>query len=411
MWRGWQRMSTRPGPNGLIRALNACGSALARRGLPSLNPERLLARAGWLPDPEDPATGADWIGALHRLVVDLEDGAQLSLAGRLAARHHLVALIANRLRIEADFRRHAAIGAQAVPAPLFIVGLPRTGTTLLHMLLAQDPEHRVPTCWEVMYPCPASGTIADRKARAARQIDWMERLAPGFRVLHPLAAELPQECIAIDSYTLESFEFQTTHQVPRYQAWLESRDRRPAYRFHRRFLQYLQWQRPGGRWILKAPAHLFSLDALLTVYPDAGIIQTHRNPLEVMASLASLSTRLRSAFSDHVDPHQVGREMSARWSDGLSRALAARDNGRIRVDRVIDIDYRQLVADPFPSIEAIYQRFGLALRPSAIAAMGRFLRRNPKDRHGRHLCSLEEYGLDEHREAQRFAAYRARFHC
>jgi len=295
--------------------------------------------------------------------------------------------------------------------PLFIVGLPRTGTTLLHMLLAQDPSNRVPRTWEVMHPSPAEGGERKRIRRTARELAWMERLAPGFRVMHPLAPELPQECIAIDSHALQGYEFQTTHHVPGYQEWLDARERAPAYRYHRRFLQYLQWRRPGRHWVLKAPAHLFGLPALLGVYPDARIVQTHRDPLQVMASLASLSTALRGAFSEVVDPIAIGREMSDRWGGAVLSAMAARSAGDVPASAFFDIDYRHIVAAPLDAVRQLYAWQGRTLTEEAEAAMQRFLDANPKDKHGAHRYSLAAFGLDAEREARRFAAYRERFGC
>ncbi|MDT8409305.1 MAG: sulfotransferase [Wenzhouxiangellaceae bacterium] len=394
-----------------VRGFNA-GAGLARRAglrFASLMPEPIvraaIARAGC--DDFGPEDG--WQEALQRLTADYRQQARLTPIGRLAAHRHLVDLLANRLRLERDLKRHPEIAALPVSAPLFIVGLPRTGTTLLHMLLAQDRKNRVPETWEVMHPCPAEGSERKRIARARRELAWMERLAPGFRVAHPLAPGLPQECIAIDSHTLQGYEFQTTHNVPEYQRWLEQRSRHDVYRYHRRFLQYLQWQRPRTHWVLKAPAHLFGLAELLSVYPDAGIIQTHRDPLEVMASLASLSTMLRAAFSDAADAQAIGREMAARWGDGLLQSLEMRASGALPAERFIDIDYRAIVRQPIDVVKSIYAHFGRQLDDQAEQAMREFLAANPKDKHGAHRYSLARFGLDADQQTQRFAAYRSRF--
>ncbi|MBL38807.1 MAG: sulfotransferase family protein [Xanthomonadales bacterium] len=405
-----------PRPAVWVRAINV-GAGLARRlgiKLASLEADEIrqqaIARAGF----DDLGPDDGWRDGLGKLTEDYRRHARLTPIGRIAAHRHLVDLLANRLRMERDRAEHPEIESQPVPAPLFIVGLPRTGTTLLHMLLAQDPANRVPETWEVMHPAPIEGTEDKRIRRAARELAWMERLAPGFRVMHPLAPRLPQECIAIDSHTLQGYEFQTTHDVPGYQRWFEQRDKHAVYRHHKRFLQYLQWQRPRlhkAHWVLKAPAHLFGLAELLAVYPDAGIVQTHRNPLKVMASLASLSTMLRAAFSESVDPRAVGREMARRWGGGLLGALEQRDSGRLPAERFLDIDYRAIVEDPIDTVKTIYARFDRELTPTAERAMRAFLAANPKDKHGAHRYSLEQFGLDADEQDRRFAAYRARFGC
>lgn len=402
-----------PRPAAWVRAINA-GAGLARRAglrFAGLDPEEMVRNAVSRADWDDFGPDDGWRTGLEKLTCDYKLHARLTPIGRIAANAHLIDLLANRLWMERDRALHPEIESRPVQAPLFIVGLPRTGTTLLHMLMAQDPNNRVPETWEVMHPAPAQGTEGKRIRRAGRELAWMERLAPGFRVMHPLAPRLPQECIAIDSHTFNSYEFQTTHFVPDYQRWLESRDKLAVYRHHCRFLQHLQWQRPGAHWVLKAPAHLFGLAELLAVYPDAGIVQTHRNPLKVMASLASLSTMLRAAFSERADPPAIGREMSRRWGDGLLHALAQRDNAGLPADRFIDIDYRAIVGSPIETVRKIYARFERELTTEAERAMREFLADNPKDKHGAHEYSLEQFGLDPDEQAERFAGYRARFGC
>lgn len=402
-------MSGRPHP--CVRLANRLLGASSSIGLQpgSLQPDAIVRAAIRRTGHENFGPDDGWREGLDRLCADFRGPARLSPLGRIAAHRHLINLLANRLWLEADRARHPEIAARAITRPVFIVGLPRTGTTLLHMLLAQDPANRVPQVWEVMYPAPAQGSESRRAARAARGLAWMERLAPDLKVMHPLAPELPQECIAIDSHTLQSLEFHATHTAPNYQHWYEQRPLAAVYRFHRRFLQWLDWQRPGQRWVLKAPAHLFGLKALLEVYPDAAIIQTHRNPLEVMASLASLSTTLRSAFSDKVDPVAIGAEMSRCWGNAVLNAIDQRDSGALPEDRFLDLDYREIVSDPISTVRAVYAQFGMSLEADTVESMRRFLAENPKDKHGRHRYTLEQFGLDPNVEAARFAHYRARF--
>ena len=402
-----------PRPAAWVRAINA-GADLARRAgarFAGLDADEIVRQAEARAGCQDFGPDDGWRTGLEKLTEDYRRHARLTAIGQIAARRHLIDLLANRLWMVRDRAQHPDIGSQPVPAPLFIVGLPRTGTTLLHMLLAQDPENRVPETWEVMRPAPAEGKEDKRIRRAGRELAWMERLAPGFRVMHPLAPRLPQECIAIDSHTLQGYEFQTTHYVPDYQRWLEARKKHDVYRHHKRFLQHLQWQRPGAHWVLKAPAHLFGLAELLAVYPDAGIIQTHRNPLDVMASLASLSTVLRAAFSESADPQAIGREMSERWGGGLLRVMEQRQSGRLPADRFIDVDYRAIVDCPIDTVKTIYARFNREPTFEAEQAMRDFLAANPKDKHGAHRYSLEQFGLDAEEQAGRFAGYRARFGC
>jgi len=350
---------------------------------------------------------------LRRVIADFEHEAKLSLLGRIAARQDLIRLLSNRLRIEWYRKRHPALREQPVSTPLFVTGLPRTGTTLLHGLLAQDPGHRAPLSWEMMFPSPPPERVHHhhdpRIAAAERQLRWFHRLNPDFKKIHDLGARLPEECLIIHSHSFLSFQFQTTHHVPNYDTRLEAQDLRPSYRYHRRFLEHLQWRWRGERWILKAPAHLFGIEALFDVYPDAGVIFTHRDPLEVVGSLASLTYTLRSTFTDDIDPLQVGPEMSRRWCDGLERGLRVRERGLVSASRFFDVRYDELVRDPIGVVRRIYAHYGLLFSPVAEERMRRFLARHPKDKHGRHRYTLEEFGMTRDEEAARYRSYCERF--
>ena len=236
----------------------------------------------------------------------------------MAVRHDVLQLLKNRLRITHARRNFREIADRQIERPLFITGLPRTGTTLLHNLLAQDPANRAPLTWEAMFPSAADGSATERIRKARADIQWLHRLAPGFRAIHAVDAELPQECVALMSHAFLSDQFDIMYRIPGYVGWLEAQDLRPAYEWHRRILQHLQ-DDSTRHWVLKAPAHLQSLDALLECYPDARVVQTHREPTKVLASVASLTTLLRSVFSDHIDRAEIGRELAAYWAAVLER--------------------------------------------------------------------------------------------
>ncbi len=395
----------------LVRSTNAAGAMLQRAGLSpvSLDEQGLLAAARR-------ATGLDDLGdesfrePFREVLRGLESEARLTLVGRIAARQDLLGQLGNRLRLEADSRRHPEIGREEVRQPIFIVGLPRTGSTLLHHLLAQDPGSRVAQAWEVMFPSPppeaATYRSDPRIDKAARQLRWFDALTPDFKTIHPLGAQLALECIAIMSPTFLSARFHTTYHVPTYQEWLERQDLRPAYQFHRRFLQQLQWRSPARRWVLKAPAHLFAFDALLETYPDARIVQTHRDPSTVLASVASLTAVLQRAFTDHLDPYEIGHEVSRRWTNGLDRAMRLRQSRRVPAERFFDVHYHELVRDPMVVVRRIYAHFDVPLSEDASASMRRFLAANPKDKHGAHRYSLSSFGLEADDLVRRFKAYR-----
>jgi hypothetical protein len=397
-----------------IRMARALGPALNGLGLArvSLDEAHLL-------DAARRETRLDDLGeefsraALGVLLRGLETEARLTPLGRIVAQRDLIGLLATRLRLQEDRRRHPQIGEERVERPLFIVGLPRTGSTLLHHLIAQDPGSRTAQAWEVMFPSPPpeAGTYATdpRIGRANRQLAWFDALAPDFKAIHPLGAQLALECIAIMSPSFLSPRFHTTYCVPTYQSWLEEQDLGPAYRFHRRVLQQLQWRAPAPRWVLKAPSHLFGLEPLLATYPDARIVQTHRDPLTVLASVASLTAVLQGALADTVDLAEIGREVSRRWTDGLDRALRLRQSGRVAGERFFDVHYGDLVRDPLATVHRLYAHFDIPLTAAALARMRAFLVANPKDKHGPHRYTRAAFGFDTDELGRRCKAYREHF--
>jgi hypothetical protein len=393
-----------------IRATNAAGSALFRTGFrPVSLDERTLLDAARRATRLDDFGDGDFREPLRRLLHALEAEAELTVLGRVAARRDIGSLLANRLRLQEDRRRHGEIAAERVVAPIFVTGLPRTGSTLLHHLLGQDPRARVPQAWEVMYPSPppvrATYGMDPRIDRARKQLRWIDWLAPDFKTIHPVGAQLPLECIAIMSGSFRSTRFQNTYNVPSYEAWLATQDMRPAYAFHRRVLQHLQWRAPGDPWVLKAPAHLFALDALLATYPDARIVQTHRDPVTAIASLASMSAALQAAFTDRVEPGHIGREVTDRWTTGLERIVQLRSSGQLAGRQAVDVHYQELMRDPMATVRRIYAHLDRSLSPAAEARMRQFLAENPEAKHGPHRYALGDYGLDAEDLARRFKGY------
>ena len=394
-----------------VNALNVGGKTLARLGVsaPSLAIEGLRAAARRRAGLTD--FGAWAIDEpLERLMRAYRDEAALTTLGRITVRELIVSLLENLLLLEAERARSPGIADRRIDAPAFIIGLPRTGTTLLHGLMSEDRDNRVPLTWEVMFPATFPNT--DQGIEAARKLTesrlaWANRLAPQFKTIHPIAPDLPQECIAITAQVFMSIQFHTTHDVPSYETWFEQHSQRLGYEFHHRLLQHLETRRPGRRWVLKAPGHLFALDDLLARYPDAKIIQTHRDPLRVMASMASHATVLRRAFSDSADPGQIAADWTERWAQALRKSLAVRD--RSAPDRFLDLGYDDIESSPLETVERVYAFLGWPLTDGARAAMSRFIEANPKNKHGVHSYSLAQYGLDRDAEMRRFGDYCARF--
>jgi hypothetical protein len=272
-----------------------------------------------------------------------------------------------------------------------------------------------------MYPAAGrtAGDVARARSQTATRLDWADRLAPEFMRIHPIAPDLPQECIAITAQVFMSIQFHTTHDVPSYQDWFENAPQRLSFDFHRRLLQHLQAKgtagdggsaanaAPGSRWVLKAPGHLFALEGLLERYPDARIIHTHRDPLRVMASMASHATVLRRAFSDDADPIKIARDWADRWARALDNFLAVRD--RAPQSQFLDVNFESIERDPIGTVERVYDFLGWPLTATARTAMQSFLDANPKNKHGVHSYTLEQFGLSRTAESHRFRNYCERF--
>ncbi len=337
-----------------VRLLNGCGVLLDKSPIPR-TPLRAVdvietakRRCGL-----DDFGGGDFFEGISRLVDSCQREAQLNLIGRIVLRADLIRILCSRLFIQRDRKAHPSIVRQEIREPLFIVGLPRSGTTVLHTLLALDPDHRVPLTWEVMTPSPPTCDNEKRRIqRAISSCNCFNWLAPTFRQVHPVGAELPQECVSLMAPTFMSDQFDAMYYVPSYRAWFFRQDLRPAYEYHRRFLQHLQVRRNARRWVLKAPTHMFALPSLLAVYPDALFVQTHRAPLDAMASVSSLITILRRVFSDAVDPLTVCREAIDYWSKTLDKFLQER--ARLAQHRICDVDYVEIRRDPLAVVRRIY---------------------------------------------------------
>ncbi len=397
-----------------VRILNRVGAALRSLGLPllSLDENALIARATRSTGLHD-FGGDEFREGLRRLLDSLEGEAELSALGRMIARADVTRLLENRLRITDTLRRSPQIEEGEIRRPIFIIGLPRTGTTILHELMALDPDNRVLMSWEAMCPWPpperATYESDPRIAEVDEHLAGVDKIIPGFKQMHRMGARLPQECVVLTSHDFAAVLFHTTYNVRGYQAWLDTIDMGPVYASHKRQLQYLQWRCPADRWVLKSPAHLWSLDTLLDTYPDARIVQTHRDPLKVIASLTSLVSLLRSMASDSIDPAQIATDWTELLADGLGQAMEARERREIPAERIFDMHFSEFIGAEVDMVRRIYHHFGLDLGAEAEARMRDYVSGNPRDKHGAHTYSLAETGLDVEAERRRYAAYQDRF--
>jgi len=358
------------------------------------------------------------IEPLERLLDACVSESHLSLIGRLATRWDMVRFLSNLLRMQAAEQAEPRILKQQITRPIIITGLPRSGTTFLHRLMLEDPSNRAPLVWETIYPFPdepGSGRRAGtRPARVARQLRAFEALAPDFRALHPMEATSPQECSEITAHVFRSLRFDTNYHIPSYRGWLDGDPAHnlPAYRFHKRFLRHLAYQDPPSlidrRWVLKCPEHLFALDAIRAVYPDARLVFVHRDPVKVLASQARLTEVLRRPFTRSLNLIGLGQHESTRWLDGTRRMMAAGDDAGLP-DPVCHIHHLDLISDPVATVASVYRHFGDELPGQAASAIARYVAARPNGGYGQHRYQLEDHGLDPAVEQERFRPYMLHF--
>jgi hypothetical protein len=355
-----------------------------------------------------------WMEGLARLVDALQNEAALNDLGAALVGGEIVGYLGDRMRILAHRKAHPEIVGVDIVPPIVIVGQGRTGTTILHELLAQDPAARVPLTWEVDHPVPPPETATyetdPRIAEVDATLDGVDLVLPGFRSMHPMGAQLPQECVRITSSDFRSMIFPTQYRVPSYASWLlHEADMAPAYRWHRMYLEHLQSRHPARRWVLKSPGHVWALDALTAEYPNALLVQTHRDPLRILASLSSLVARLRSLASDDSTIPGAAADFADNILEGLDRSVTAREDGTVPADRVVDVQFREFMADPFETIRTIYSRLGLELDDVAEQQMRTFHAAHPQDKHGSHTYSFADTGLDEGALRERARRYQEYF--
>jgi hypothetical protein len=352
-----------------------------------------------------------WQEGLDVLVGALTREAALSELGTSAMTDQLIGYLANRLEVEHWYALHPEIADQEVTSPLFGVGLPRTGSTALSFLLAQDPARRSLRTWEAGAPCPPPTTATEhtdpRIANTQAGIDFTNEMFPGFGEMLPSAATGPQECLLLMAMDFRSLVFEGMAFVPTYTSWLLQCDMTPAYRYHQRVLRLLQWRCPPDRWWLKSPAHLLSIDALSAVYPDARFVMTHRDVTKVLPSVCALYATLSGVLTERPDPVAIGAHNVDVWRTAMERLIEFRDRGNEA--RFHDLSFEAVQADPIGEVAALYAELGDELSDQARRQMQAWWDTSTRDRSGAGHYEAEAFALDLDDVREQFAFYSSRF--
>ena len=341
----------------------------------------------------------DFRDPLLLLLRGLEEEAQLSTLGRIMARTDLLRTLQNRLGLVDLLKKHPEIEEQPIERPLFVVGPPRSGTTIFHDVLAMDPDNRVPLSWEASLPLPPPETATycsdPRIAALQSELDNVDKLLPEFKSMHPMGAQRAQECVVITAHDFTSMIYYVQYNVPTYDSWVMDCDMRSALKWHRRILQVLQWKCPGKRWALKSPQHMWHLAHIHREYPDALFVQTHRDPVNTVISMSNLAVALHSLGSDHADQRRVADHYAKGLAKGYNATVDYRSSGALPDAQVVDLYFKDFIADQVGTVRRAYAHFGLELSDEAANGMQAFLDDNPADKHGKHLYKFEDTGLGE----------------
>jgi hypothetical protein len=348
---------------------------------------------------------------LERLVASMNEEGDLTEIGEIMQRIRLGAHLTARLRVEQTYKEHPEIAEQVVEGPVFVIGLPRTGTTALSQLVAADPQFRSLRLWESGAPVPppeaATQHTDPRIAETEAGLAMMNETFPLMQTMYHSEATTATECQDLMGMSFRTAHFDGSARVPSYMAWVIDCDMRGTYEYHRRVLRLLQWHCPPHLWHLKTPVHMFALDALIDAYPNARFLWSHRDPARVLGSVCSLVHYTRSWSSDRDDAYELGAEMLDRWALAVERAMEFR--ARVGDDRFADVPFAALQRDPLGAITAAYERIGLELNEESRRAVSGWASGHEPGSHGSHTYELTDFGIDAEQVRDRFAPYIAAF--
>jgi Sulfotransferase family len=404
-----------------VRRLNLFGDVVGDpRLLAGLEPDELLATARASTGLDD--LGEDdwpgWTETYRRMVTAIDAESRLHALGRVVTRAELVKVLQTWLRLQRVWTTRPAIRAESIEAPLFVVGPPRTGTTILLELLALDPQLRAPVAWEALHPLADEGDPERRRELSECEQEFWADIHPEFMTMHELASDLPCECVHFLMYDFAGPYWSMLYDTPSFTGWqLENLDTLGrVYRLHRRMLQTFQHDFDDAtssaaprRWLLKSPGHLSTLPALFAEYPDARVIHTHRDPRRFIASLVSLLAVLRFMRSDRDQRMTLGPIMEMTYQLFLEQVIAQRTSGTVPDDQIVDTHFLELMSEPVAMLHRVYDQLGYDWPTGHDRAISGYLDAKPKAKHGVHSYSYADLGLDEAHVRATFAPYVAHY--
>lgn len=394
-----------------IALFNRAGKVAEKLGaLPDLQVEQLIANARRKTGLTD--FGDEWFKTPLTVLVDsINREANLTPLGKVIQKTRLEGALMVRLRVQQLLQQHPDINDIDLGRIIVIAGLQRTGTTTLHRLLAADPNMRALLSWEALNPLPLpkepQGNPRRRIAKAKTAEKGLAYLAPEFFAIHPVEHDAPEEDVLLLDLSFMSQSPEATLNVPTYAHWLEQQDHTPAYEYLRTLLKILSWQRPARNWVLKTPHHMEYLDVILEVFPEASIVQTHRDPQKTTGSFCSMVSHGRGVFSDDVDARAVAQHWLRKVNRLMQLSIEVRD--QCQQDRFMDVSYYDLIKDPIKEVARIYRFADIPFDRSAAQAAEATSKRNVQNRYGKHVYKLEDFGLTRDEIERQYGFYRRRY--
>jgi hypothetical protein len=346
----------------------------------------------------------DFIPGLEKLL-ETYDRNHFTESARKSLRGRLRDLLVSRLNIEAAWKRHPQVLERPINRPLFLTGLPRTGTSALLNVLSNDPATRTLKLWEAHNPSPleglAPGEEDPRYLQIKKYYDHMNA-SSDFKKIHYMTADSAEECIFLTNHTFQDAQYGFEVFLEPYASFYRDVDRRPQYQYHADLLRLLDWQRPADRWLLKTPSHICHLDIIAEQHPDCGIIVTHRNPLEVIGSYSSM---MMTVMPDQTrtDPEDLGRRVLDLLGGQMDQSMRARQD--IAPERILDVQYADFTSDTISVVDRIYNHLSLPYPDAVREAIAAYVDEHPRGKHGSHDYKLEQFGLTEQQVLDRFSNY------